>query len=101
MAVDAVAPRRARFVPGVGFRVRHLFLMTRLAGAVGILRREPVAPAGGVAVNAVELALANARAHQPACVGVVFPEIAAIRIVIGIFQRNQVIVIEETLSWLI
>ena len=101
VAVDAVAARRAGLVMGVGRGVRHPFLVTGQTGAVGVLRREPVAPAGRVAVDAVELAAADAGAHQPAGVGVVFSEIAAVRIVVGIFESHQVVVIEEPLGHLV
>ena len=49
-------------------------------------------------MEAAELSGFVARAHEPSCVCIVFTQIPAVRIKIGVFQSHQVIVVEETVS---
>ena len=92
-----------RRMVAVGCRVLHPLLMAGQAGVVGLLLLEPVAAAGGVAVDAVELAGLDAGAHAPGGLGVVLPQVAAVGIEVGVLQGHQVEVVEEALpgvgSW--
>ena len=92
-------PARAGFVVRVGGSVLHPLLVARQAGVVGFGRvLEPVAPARGVAMDAVQLAGLGARAQPPLGVGVVLAQVAAIGIEIGILERHEIEVIEVAVA---
>ena len=98
VAGDALVPLAPRHVAAVlgrlldlGGVAGHAHLVRRLA-----LKTQPAA--GRVAVVAVELARLAARAHQPRSIRVVFAEVAAVGIEIGVFQRNQIEMIEELVA---
>ena len=74
-------------------------LVTGQAGLVGLGRvLEPVAAAGGMAMDAVQLAGLGAGAQPPLGVGVVLSQVAAVGIEVGILEPHQVEVIEVAVA---
>jgi len=73
-----------------------LFSMAGHARLVGlVLRLELVPTARSVAMEAIEFSRLGTGAHKPRGVGIVFSQIATIRVIVRIFESHQTIMIEE------
>ena len=83
---------------GVVRGVVHMFFMTRHTRIICFGALELEASAGRMAMEAVELAGLDARAHSPRCVRVVLAKIATVWIEVHMFQRREIVVIEEAVA---
>ncbi len=93
---DALASGAVGLVMGVSCRVLHPRLVAGHAGLVClILGLEAVAAARRVALDAIDLPRLITGTHEPRCKGIVFTEVAAVRVEISIFQRREIEVVEE------
>ena len=87
--VAADAPRAGAFgrVMGMGSDVLHHLLVARQTRPIGVVL-VAIAPAGRVAMDAVELAALDARAHPPCGIGIVLAQVAAVGIEVGVLQAH-------------
>ena len=99
VAGDAAAACRSAGVMRVGRDVLHTLLVAGQTGVVRLIRSgKPITAARRMAMQAVELSAVRAGTHQPTGVSVVLPAVAAIGIKIIVFERHQVVVIEEAVA---
>ena len=85
---------------GVSRRIRNMFRMTGHTGVVRSLFVKPVAPAGCMAMQTVELAGFDTWAGQPQGVCVIFSQVTSIRVEIRIFKCSKSKMIEISVSGL-
>gem|GEM_PF-5449753 len=96
---DADIAGAAGRVMSVGGRLPDPGGVAGEAGVVGLGRiRKPVAPAGSVAVDAVQLAGFRAGAEPPGGEGVIFSQVPSVGIEIRMLQRDQVEVIKVAVA---
>ena len=84
---------------GVRLEIVHLGLMAGQARAHGGVRLfEAIATTGGMAVHAVQLTGFKAAAHAPGGHGVVFAQVASVRVEVRVVQCDQIEVVEEAFA---
>jgi hypothetical protein len=82
-------------------RIPNTLLMAWHAGFVCLFGNpEPILTPRHVTVNAVQLAGSSARIHEPSGVGVILPPGSPIGIKVQVFKSNEIVMVEETFSWL-
>ncbi len=98
VAVDADVARTVGRVMCVVSRARDTPLVTGHASVVRLIAFVPVAPAGRMAVQTVQLAGHDARTHQPRRIRVVLAQVAPVGIEIRMLERHQIVVVEELIA---
>ena len=99
VACNAFVSRAVGLVVRVLSGVVDPVFMAGHAGLVGlVLRLELVAAAGRVAVQTVELPRFHAGAHEPGGVSVVFSQVAAVGVIVRVFEGHQTEMVEEPVS---
>ena len=83
---------------GVGRRVIYVLIVTGSAGVIRLLTSVPVAPAGGMAVHAVEFPGNSTGTQQPKGVRKILSQVTPIRIIVGMFERMDEEMIKESVT---
>ena len=89
----ALAAFAVWFVMRMSQYIADEFFVAGQAGIVCFIAGEPVASAGGVAMDAVELSGFVTRVHHPTGKRIVFAKVSAIRVEVGVFKGDKIVMV--------
>ena len=96
VAGNALISRTVGLVVRVFSGIVDLVFMAGHARLIGlVLRLELVPTAGSVAMEAIEFSRLHTGAHEPGGVSVVLSQVTTIRVIVGVFESHQTIMVEE------